>query len=401
MNIAGIIAEYDPFHNGHAHHIAATRAAGASHIIVVLGGNFTQRGEAALLSKADRTRLALAGGADLVIELPQPWAGASAEGFAYGGVALLHNMACVNTISFGSECGDIAILQNIAACMRTPAFTAALHTALRTGIPYAAALQTVVRQLLGADVAATLETPNNTLGLEYCKALSVLGSPITPFTVKREGAAHNAVAVTGDITSASHIRTLARAGKMDEMMTFVPPTTAKILKEAYAQGRMLTDIAVADKILLSHLRTLSKAEIAAAPGISEGLENRLFAAIRQQPSMEGILQAVKTKRYPITRLRRILPAALLGIPAGIEQQTPPYIRVRGMRDSGAVLLAEIQKNAGLPLFTDAMQPPADAFSKRIFDLECKASDLYGSMLATPTPCGQEFTAGMIKYREEI
>ncbi len=397
MNITGIIAEYDPFHNGHAHHIAATRAAGASHIIVVLGGNFTQRGEAAILPKSDRVRMALAGGADLVVELPQPWAGASAEGFAFGGVALLHSMRCVDTISFGSECGNAEILQRIAACMQTATFSERLHTALDTGIPYAAALQKTVSDLLGTDTAAILEMPNNTLGLEYCKALLKHDSPISPFTVKREGSAHNTAAENGSITSASHIRALLRAGNTEAAAYFMPYECAQLLQKAYNDGHCLTDTATADRILLSHLRRLRKADIAALPGISEGLENRLFTAIGRQPTIQDVLQAVKTKRYPITRLRRILSAAFLDTPAEWEKKAPSYIRVLGMRDSGAALLSIIQKSARLPLFTDAMQPPADTFSKQIFDFECKASNLYGSLLPIPTPYGQEFTTGMIKY----
>lgn len=400
MNITGIIAEYDPFHNGHKHHIAATRAAGASHIIVVLGGNFTQRGEAALLSKTDRTRMALAGGADLVVELPQPWAGASAEGFAYGGVSLLHHIGCVDTISFGSEHGDVSALQEIAACMQTHAFSERLHAVLETGIPYAAALQDAIQELLGADLAALLETPNNTLGLEYCKVLLKLDSPISPFTVKRQGVAHNATATSGNITSASHIRNLVYTGDRIAAEKFIPVKTAEILQEAYEKGRCLTDTVTADRILLSHLRRLSKEEIAASPGVSEGLENRLFSAIQQQASLETILQTAKTKRYPLTRLRRILIAAFLGTKAEWEKMSPPYIRVLGMRDSGVPLLSLIQKNADLPLFTDAMQPPDDAFSREIFNFECKASNLYGSLLTVPTPCGQEFTSGMVKYRGE-
>ncbi len=399
MKITGIIAEYDPFHKGHAYHIAASRAAGASLIIVVLGGNFTQRGEAALLSKADRTRMALACGADLVVELPQPWACASAEGFAYGGVSLLHNMGCVDTISFGSECGDATDLQKIALCMQVPAFSEQLHKILDTGVPYAAALQQTVECSLGAKAAALLETPNNTLGLEYCKALLKLDSSIIPFTIKREGAAHNTANQNGDITSASHIRTLMYTGDIKSAMQFIPSEAAKILQIAYDNGHCLTDTRTADRILLSHLRRLSKEEIAVMPGVSEGLENRLFSAIQQQPSVDAVLQAVKTKRYPLTRLHRILSAAFLGIKPEWEKQQPPYIRILGMRESGIPLLSKIQKSASLPLFTDVTQPPADAFSKEIFDFECKASNLYGGLLSIPTPCGQEFTCGMIKYRE--
>lgn len=400
MKISGVIAEYNPFHNGHAYHLDAIRRAGATHIVVVLGGNFTQRGEAALLPKADRVRAALAGGADLVIELPQPWSCASAEAFAMGGVSLLHSMHCVDTISFGSECGCVNDLQEIAACMLTEPFSLNLQKHLKDGVAYAVATQRTIAELLGQRAAALLETPNNTLGLEYCKALLKLDSPILPQTVKREGAAHDEAVLSGCITSASHIRSLIQNGEMDTADKFLPQSTVSILKDAVQNGRFVQNTVVSDAVMLSYLRRLTKDQLKDLPGISEGLENRLFSAIQQSRSVSEILTAVKTKRYPMTRLRRLLTAAFLNMPADTETRLPPYIRVLGMRDSGTALLSLIQKNAEKPLFTDVTQPPVDDFSKQIFTLECSAGDLYGSLLATPTPCGQEFTVGMLKYHAE-
>ncbi len=400
MHIAGIIAEYDPLHNGHAKHIAATKESGATHIIVVLGGNFTQRGEAALVPKADRVRMALAAGADLVVELPQPWAIASAEGFARGGVSLLHHMNCVNSISFGSECGDTQTLLRIAECMQTAVFSQHLQQFLGYGIPYATAVQNTIETLLGKEYAAVLDSPNNILGMAYCQMLLKLNSPIQPFTIKRLGVAHNETATGGQITSASHLRELVRAEDLSAAASFLPQTTMDILQNALGGGHCITDTKTTDRILLSYLRRLSKEQLAALPGISEGLENRLFAAIHTCTTIEDVLNTVKTKRYPMSRLRRILTCAFLDTNAAWESETPPYIRVLGMRDSGAELLHLIQKNADRPLFTDATQPPADTFSKEIFDFECKVSDLYGSLLSTALPCGQEFTTGMLKYRAE-
>lgn len=400
MNITGIIAEYDPFHNGHAYHITATKAAGASHIIVVLGGNFTQRGEAALLMKADRVRMALAGGADLVVELPQPWASASAEGFAFGAVSLLDQMKCVDTVSFGSECGNTDLLLQIASCMQTAKFTSFFRESLKAGIPYASAVQQTVTNLLGETAGAVLSSPNNTLGLEYCKALHKRNSSIRPLTILREGVAHNQVALEGDITSASHIRALLLQGKLEDATPYLPASSVVFLKESLRNGHCLTDTNVADRIMLSYLRRLNVEQLATSPYISEGLENRLFSAIQQSTSMEELLQTLKTKRYPLSRIRRILTASFLGVNAAWETQSPPYIRVLGMRDSGVEILHRMRKSALLPLFTDAKQPPESAFSKEIFEFECKASDLYGSLLPSPVPCGSEFTNGMLKYREE-
>ncbi len=397
MRIAGIIAEYDPFHNGHAYHIAQTRAAGAEYIVAVLGGHFTQRGEPALLTKTDRVRMALASGADLVVEMPQAFGLSSAENFARGGIAILDSMGCVDTVSFGSECGDAKTLTEIASFMQTNAFKSALRDALEEGIPYAAAQEKALKNSKNEQFAAILSTPNNTLGLEYCKALLELQSKIQPFTVKRTGAAHNAFAQDGSFTSASHLRTCVKAGKWQEILPFLPKSSLEILQNANICGRCYTDSRIYERILLAKLRSMSRDDIAALPFISEGLENRLYEAIRTQTSIDDIIESVKTKRYPLARLRRILAAAYLGLTAEEMPLLPSYIRVLGIGENGAPLLKEIAKSARLPLFTDAKQPPTDAFSEKLFNFECKASDLYGSLLPFPSPCGEEFRRGMIRH----
>ena len=394
MKVAGIIAEYNPFHNGHAYHIAATRAAGATHIVVVLGGNFTQRGEPALLPKAVRTRMALAGGADLVVELPQPWSCASAEGFARGGVALLDSMGCVDFLSFGSEIGDIRPLQTAVDCIQHPAFSGLLQEALADGVSYAKAQELAVAALSDAETAAILQQPNNTLGVEYCRALRERNSVILPLTVRRHGAAHDAETAENDIAAAQHIRTLVQQGK--DASRFLPPDSSAILTETVKSGHALTDTALCDRILLAVLRTVTKERFAALPGVREGLENRLWRVVRTAPSLDAVLCAVKTRRYTATRLRRILTAAVLDLPAGYEQRTPPYIRICGMNARGAEILHGMKNTASLPLFSDPMCPPDDAYSKEIFRFECKVSDLYGSLLPIPLPCGQEWTTGMIR-----
>lgn len=401
MRIAGIIAEYDPFHNGHAYHIAETRAAGAEYIVVVLGGHFTQRGEPALLTKTDRIRMALAGGADLVIEMPQPFGLSSAEMFARGGIALLDGMGCVDTVSFGSECGDVELLTEIAAIMQTERFKSALRAALEEGIPYAAAQEKALKTVKDGEYAAVLSAPNNTLGLEYCKSLLALQSKMQPFTVKRTGAAHNTAADGGTFTSAGHLRECVRKEKWQEILPFLPKAGLEILQNANVCGRCNTDIRIYDRILLAKLRSMSRDAFAALPFISEGLENRLYEAARTQTSVDDIIVTVKTKRYPLARLRRILAAAYLGLTAEDMPLLPSYIRVLGIGVHGAALLKETAKSARLPLFTDAKQPPTDAFSEKAFDFECKASDLYGALLPFPTPCGEEFRRGMLHYPKEM
>ncbi len=397
MTVAGIIAEYNPFHNGHAYHLAATREAGATHIVAVMGGYFTQRGTPALLPKADRVKMALAGGADLIIELQLPWATATAERFAFGGVSLLENMGCVDRISFGCEAGEIQPLNAVIKAVRDERFPELLRSALKQGISYPEAQQRAVAALTDQKTAAVLSEPNNTLGIEYGKALLALQSSLVPCPVLRQGVTHDAKTPKDRLASAGWIRTNLLDGGLETVRPFIPKETADILEDALKNGGCLTDAALADRLMLSYLRRLDLSHFAALPGVSEGLHNRLYTAVQTEGSLKKVIEKVKTRRYTAARLRRIVTAAYLGIPATWEQEAPPYIRVLGFNQNGRELLQIMKKTARLPLISDPQQLPDDPFAKEIFELECKASNLYGSMLPCPPPCGQEFTVGMIRY----
>ncbi len=397
MRTAGIIAEYNPLHNGHKAHIAATRAAGAENIIVVLGSHFTQRGEPALLSKHDRVRMALAAGADLVIELPQLWTCSSAESFAYGGISLLNAIGCVDTISFGSECGNTDILKTIADCMcNNPQFHMILQQKLKSGISYAAAVQSAIENILGTEIAAHMKEPNNILGIEYCKALYRLHSHIQPFTIQRMGAGYHQAATDGNITSATHLRQNLYKNDWQSLERFMPTKAANILCEAHKNQRTCDDLAWFWRVQLAKLRSMTADDLKSVDGVGEGLENRIITAARQCNSIPQLLDQIATKRYPRTRLQRILTAALLDIQTHPTEMTPPYIRVLGIGAHGADLLHQMKTTATLPLFTDATQPPKDVFSQYVFNIECKASDVYSSILPVPSPCGSEFTQKMLR-----
>ena len=199
--IVGIVCEFDPLHNGHARLLAHARTLGADVVICAMSGNFTQRGDFAALSKTARAEMAVRCGADLVLELPAPWAMATAETFARGGVALLRT-AGADSLLFGSECGDTAALARLAACLDSAAFAKGLASAPDSGATFAVRRQTVAAALTDPETAALLESPNNTLAVEYLRALSRLGGGMTPYTLRREGAAHDG-APAGDTASAS------------------------------------------------------------------------------------------------------------------------------------------------------------------------------------------------------
>ncbi len=390
MRLAGIIAEYDPFHNGHKAHIDSVRENGATHIAAVISGSFTQRGEPALLTKFDRAQMALACGADLVLENPLPFAMAPAERFALGGVSILHALGCVGTLSFGSECGNTDALQSLAALIDTAPYAQALKDALATGIPYAAARQKAAGACEAEHLATLLETPNNTLGLEYIRAAAKIGADFRFHTLKRVGAAHNASKISDNIASASRLRALIRDGRTDEAAACMPCASADILTAAMATGRIYTHADVLKHALLARLRAMALADFSTLPYISEGLEHRLYQASRSAASYDELLEAVKTRRYPAARLRRVLWAALLDLPSKNAYLTPPYIRVLAMNERGREILSAAKST--LPILTRTAQVRGlSTEAQTLFALECRATDLHALALASPLPCGTDLT----------
>ncbi len=400
MKIAGIVAEYNPFHNGHADHITMTRdprLADATHVVAVMSGNFVQRGEPALFHKTDRVQAALAGGVDLVLELPLPWVLTSAEGFAFGGISLLHALGCVDILSFGSECGDLEALEQAAAVMEDERYLSIVRGRMEYGGTAAEAYQFAMQEVGGTRAARLLATPNNVLGLEYLKALHRLQSPILPFTVERQGAAHDDEYPVGHSASAGFLRRMAKENRWNNAAAFMPRESFIRCNQAMAEGRAPADVTRIERAMLLKLRTMSAARMATLAGISEGLENRLYNAVSTADSLAGLLDALKTKRYTLTRLQRLLWAAMLDIPADFATHTPPYLRVLGMNDRGREILAKAKITASLPLLTRASQAKLlEGFARDVWKIECRAADWYGFTLPTPLERGTEYTDGIIR-----
>lgn len=400
MKIAGIIAEYNPFHNGHATHILRTRdpsGGRATHVVAVMSGSFVQRGEPALYPKTDRVRAALAGGVDLVVELPVPWVLTSAEGFAFGGVALLEALGCVEQISFGSECGDVDALQRVAACMNTDDYWEQVKQCMACGDTAAAAQQTALAFRTDTKTAALLEQPNNTLAVEYLRALQRLHSPISPFTVPRTGAGHNDELPTGTTASASFLRRLVREGRWNNTAPYMPQPAFETLANALNAGHAPSDPALLERAVLLKLRQLSPQKLHTVAGFSEGLENRLLRVAEKACALTELSELTKTKRYPLTRIQRAVWAAMLDIPAGLCKEIPPYIRVLGMNERGREILSVARKKATLPLFVNTEQ--ANAFTDKaaaVWRLECRATEWFNLSLPHPRPHGTDFTDGMVR-----
>ena len=397
MRIAGIIAEYDPFHNGHAAHIANTRAengGNATHIVAVISGNFTQRGEPALLSKYKRAEMALACGADLVLELPLPWAMAPAENFAAVGVAVLNALGCVDMLSFGSECGDVLSLKRLADLSSDPLYRSAIKAELENGIPYAAAGQAAATKIVGEPIAAHLASPNNTLGIEYLRAMTAQGAKWEVFTLQRQGALHNEMVAKDAFASATMLREMVRENNMCLLDAYMPEASVSILQSAHADGETTTQTVRLENALMAHLRRLSLEEYSRLPWLSEGLENRLYRESRTATDYHALLDTIKTRRYPMARLRRVLWASLIGLTNTDTTGLPPYIRVLGMNERGREILATASPT--LPLVTRTAQVAnLDERAKRIFALECAATDLHALAMEKQLPCGTDHTTKLI------
>ncbi len=408
MRIGGIIAEYNPFHNGHRWLIDQMRSDNggkATHIVAVMSGNFVQRGEPALLPKEERVKMALENGVDLVVELPLPYVLSSAEGFADGAVALLHHMGCVDMLGFGSECGDATQLEETAALLDDERFLKRMRFFLDGGISYAEARQSALREMAGAR-ANLLDGANNTLALEYIRALRRRDDHMERFTVTRRGAAHDAALPSGTTASATYIREMITDGRVRSVAPYMPPAAYRVLTQAMADGKCPTAVSRAERALLYALRRMTPAEMATLPQVSEGLDNRLYKATRTADSFEALVEAVRTRRYPAARVRRLLWAAYTGLTADDRLEIPPYIRVLGLSKRGEEILAAIKEariihQNNVSLLTRAPQiEQLSAAAKRMFQLECTADDLYDLMLPIIRPCGSDYTMGMIRAESE-
>lgn len=375
MNIFGIISEYNPFHMGHKHHIDQSRAllGGSCGVVCVMSGNFVQRGEPAAFTKNARAECAIRGGADLVLELPLPWAISSAEGFARGAVGILNACGVVSHLSFGSESGDVDVLDDIAKLLLDHKLNDIIKDALAEGMPYAAARQTAAEKLAGKSLPE-MRSPNNILGIEYIKALYEQRSAIKPITVARIGAGHDQPG-GGDFPSASELR--KRLGKGESVFGNMPADCARVLEREMHHGRGPVMSTALDTAIISRLRMLPQSVYEALPDGGEGLGLRLCRAAKSEVSVDAVIASAATKRYALSRLRRMVMCAALGIKSGAGEAMPPYIRVLAANEKGCAILKEMKKRALLPVITKPAEINSlDAEARECFALEAAATDLF-------------------------
>lgn len=349
--VLGIIAEYNPFHNGHLYHlIQSKKTSNADYTIAIISGNFSQRGDVSIVSKWDKAEMALLNGIDLVIELPTLYSISSAENFAEGAIKIFNSLKIVDSISFGSETSDINSLDKIAEVLSNEPkeYKTILSHELSKGISYPKARNNALMMYLN-DVrrfANILTMPNNILGIEYLKALRKTKSSIKPICIPRIGTGHNDLSISKNLASASAIRNLIKSGETDslELKRLLPVSSYSILSENIKKGHIVLGISKFEKEILFTLRQMSIDDIADLPDVSEGLEHSLKNACNSCNSIAELLNIVNSKRYTNTRIQRILLYALLGITKRdmqISKEIIPYIRILGFNKKGRELISKI------------------------------------------------------------
>ena len=377
MSVIGIVGEYNPFHYGHKHHIKETikQLGEDCPVVCVMSGDFIQRGEAAVYSKFARAEAAINSGVDLVLELPLPWTLSSAEGFARGAVGLLGATGVVTHLSFGSECGEIEPLSKLAELCMNPLFIDDIRRELSSdeGISFALARQRAAAKKVG-ELAGQLETPNNILAVEYIKAIYDQNLNLTPVTVQRFGSGHDSTADSGPRSASEIRRALANGINISKS---VPDGAYEIYRreDKLGRGPILADNL--ETAIISRLRMLDDEAFASLPDAAEGLNNRLARAAREECSFDAVISAAKSKRYALSRIRRMTICAALGIKAEDAQGIPPYARVLAATERGCELLREMSKKSKIPVITKpASVKELDADCRHIFDICSAAHDFY-------------------------
>jgi len=397
MRTVGLITEYNPFHNGHLHHLQESlRVTGADTSVAVMSGHFLQRGEPALVDKWVRTEMALATGVDLVLELPFPFACNSAPHFAMGAVQTLNALGVVDALCFGSEAGAIEPLQKVAQLLieKSDAIEAGTRELLRCGVGYPAARAEVLLKLSPELSSKMMASPNNILGIEYLRALQTTSSQMSAFTIPRLGADYHSTEVSDHIASATGIRKLIADGS--KIAHLLPTECRTILSEALDKGRSLDY----GRLFLS-LQTLLLRDGESLRGIyqvADGLEQRLVDAAMTSTDYADLADTIKSRQWTLTRIQRILSYVLLQLcnddMCEFLQQGPMYLRLLGATEKGRQLLAKVRAKRSLPMISDPArakavlrrfysgQPEVCRLAERMLEYDLRATRLYGLLQTT-------------------
>lgn len=398
MKISAIICEYNPFHNGHKYQIEQIYKNGATHIVAIMSGNFTQRGIPSVVSKHIKAEIALKNGCDLVIELPTPYSVANAEKFALGAVFLANSLNCVDFLSFGCENNDLYSLKKVAEISNSSEVIKATKELLKQGISFVNARCKAVKMLFGNDLANLISTPNNILAVEYIKSLSRLNSKITPMPVLRKGCQHNSNFNVKNFASSTLLREMLLKNDKN-IKNFMPKSAYEILNREVEKGFAPAQILNCERAFLAKLRCMKPADFLQIADVAEGLENKIYKAVQNSVSIEEVYAQTKSKRYTQVRIQRILLSAFLGINKEIFKFLPPYIKILGFNEKGKEILKIAKSKSTLPIVTktsDIKKLKNNEVATTFFEIESRAFDLYNLMLPRIQRCGFEATNQIVK-----
>ena len=420
--VLGIIAEYNPFHNGHLYHLETSKKlTDADYTVAIISGNFTQRGSTSIVDKWSKTKMALENGIDLVIELPVLYSISSAENFADGAIKILNSLGIVDYLSFGAETSDISILNNIAniLCSEHEEYKNLLSIELEKGLSFPKARENALLDYIKntddnvpenriidfEKYSKVLSSPNNILAIEYLKALKKYKSSIKPVCISRFKSEYNSSSFSENIASATAIRELIKNKNFDTIKNVIPLESYSILMDCINSGCVAPDLNCFEKEIIFTLRKMSIEEIFNLPDVSEGLEFSIKKAVNSCNNINNFLDIVKSKRYTVTRLQRILLYALLGISKEDIQLSKkvekPYVRVLGFNDNGKKLVSEIAtKNPKLKLIT-SVKKFVDSNSNKdlqiIFAKDVLATDVYSLAFKNNSLANLDFKNGVITF----
>lgn len=386
LAIAGIIAEFNPLHNGHKYLIDCAKS-NCDKVITVVSGNFVQRGDVAVIPKYIRAEMALSIGVDLVVELPTPWAMSTAQNFAFGAMSQLSAFN-IDSLHFGSECGDVEKLIKIADIIYCEEFNDTLKSKINGGETYAKIRQNHLKTFIGHD-SKILENPNDTLAIEYINASKKLGLNIKFNAVKRVGAGHNDTSIYDNFVSSTKLREMIKDKSEIDLSSFVPESCYKILSNTPK-----ADINSLDKAIITRLKQLCLEDISNLADISEGMDNLIYNKIRDSYSYADLCNSIKTKRYTMARIRRILLSAFLGIDGRYFLKEPPYVKVLGLNTSCSKIIPSASNK---PIITRTMQINSQNNEvKRLFELENRVNEIYSLALDNPHLYLNEMQQKLIK-----
>lgn len=385
MGISGIIAEFNPLHNGHKYLIDKAKNDGNT-VICVISGNFVQRGDTAIIPKFTRAEMALLSGADIVAELPTPWAMSTAQNFAFGAVSQLLSLG-IDTLYFGSESADTDKLFKVANVLNSNEYNNRISLAKNKNATFASIRNEIVSDILGFE-SEILNSPNDTLAVEYICAAQKLGANIKFIPVKRVGAGHNDTNSYGGFTNATLLRQAILNGDFEYIKHYMPENCVNLLLNS-----PISDINKLDTAIISRLKLLNKEDLISIPDLSEGIENLLYNKIRTVNNMQSLLSELKSKRYTLARIRRLVLSAFLGIDKKYFLAEPPYVRILGFKENAMSLINTNSK----PIITKVSHiKQLDLKSQELFELENKVNEIYALSLHKSEKFTNEYKQKIIK-----